>query len=424
MSEQFTIPGSLPSGAALAPCDWSSGLSSTSCGSAAPNTVSSCPPSAAGLLKAQQAPPRPVGGPLPAVLAGLSFSSAMPEVVLERRLDGGGSRGVYSGFWLTKTPAAIKVMHTHDNEHEAIAHAFEMAVLSSVQHPNIVQAYATLTDMVDVDAAATDAELAADDDANSVRSVASASAPRGAVFGRRFRRLAAGEAVAPGCLADILVMEVCDMGRLADVLDRGDLRGPVARAGGAAAADAAAAGAVLLDVACGLKYLHSMRLVHGDVRPENVLLRSEPLRPLGAVAKLGGFGGVAILDEAGAALGLRAAPPAAPGGAAPPAAPGGAGAAGVELVRGPPQACAGRMTLASDVHAFGTLIWEVFTRGARPAAAGVPRGGAGAAPPGPYAGLAAKCWAADPAARPTMDELAEAIEQLATADMELRGFGA
>jgi hypothetical protein len=35
---------------------------------------------------------------------------------------------------------------------QAVAHAFEMAVLSSVQHPNIVQAYSCLTDMIDVDA--------------------------------------------------------------------------------------------------------------------------------------------------------------------------------------------------------------------------------------------------------------------------------
>jgi hypothetical protein len=41
-------------------------------------------------------------------------------------------------------------MHARKNEREAMKDAVEMAVLSSVQHPNIVSVYSCLTDMVDV----------------------------------------------------------------------------------------------------------------------------------------------------------------------------------------------------------------------------------------------------------------------------------
>jgi serine/threonine protein kinase len=44
---------------------------------------------------------------------------------------------------------------------------------------------------------------------------------------------------------------------------------------------------VLLDVAHSLSYLHRINLLHGDVKLENVLLKSEPTRPFGVVPKVG-----------------------------------------------------------------------------------------------------------------------------------------
>ena len=44
---------------------------------------------------------------------------------------------------------AAKVMPARASEREAMQDAVEMAVLSSVQHPNIVSVYSCLTDMVE-----------------------------------------------------------------------------------------------------------------------------------------------------------------------------------------------------------------------------------------------------------------------------------
>lgn len=339
-------------------------------------------------------------------------ANSQDEVVVEGPLGTGGYGVVYRGHWHNKAPAAIKVMHTHNNEQEAVRHAFEMAVLSSVQHPNIVSAFSCLTDMVDVDALEA-AEASSDDDDDdddgicSIRSFPSAGR---SCAGRRFRRLHPGESVPAAAVCNICVMELCDLSTLCSALERGAL----CPGAPGSPVDPAAAGQVLLDVASALQYLHSLRLVHGDVKPENVFLKSEPLAALGFVSKLGDFSRVAILDEDGSALGLASGPP-----------PPGASRPSVELVRGGGASRrARRVTAADDVHAFGTLIWEVFTRRCPRASAVGSLSSAPVAPtvPGPYAGLAASCWAADPAARPTMAELAESLEQLVAADIELRGF--
>jgi len=41
-------------------------------------------------------------------------------------------------------------MNARNSDSEAVSDAMEMAVLSSIQHPNIVQVFSCLTDMVEV----------------------------------------------------------------------------------------------------------------------------------------------------------------------------------------------------------------------------------------------------------------------------------
>lgn len=46
----------------------------------------------------------------------------------------------------------------------------------------------------------------------------------------------------------------------------------------------------LRDVACGMQYLHSRNVLHGDLKAANVLLSSNQLAPFGEVAKVSDFG--------------------------------------------------------------------------------------------------------------------------------------
>ena len=44
------------------------------------------------------------------------------------------------------------------------------------------------------------------------------------------------------------------------------------------------------DLACGVAYLHSRKICHGDLKLDNVLLKSDPSTPIGQRAKVSDFG--------------------------------------------------------------------------------------------------------------------------------------
>ena len=54
---------------------------------------------------------------------------------------------------------------------------------------------------------------------------------------------------------------------------------------------------MLLQLAHSLQYLHSVKLLHCDIKPENVLLKSDSSHPLGFVVKLSDFGLSKLLRE-------------------------------------------------------------------------------------------------------------------------------
>ncbi len=71
-----------------------------------------------------------------------------------------------------------------------------------------------------------------------------------------------------------ICMEYCDCGSLADAIARGEFQVQVDKGCGALKPDMNAVLHILLEVAHALKHLHSLQLVHCDVKPSNVLLRA------------------------------------------------------------------------------------------------------------------------------------------------------
>ncbi len=178
-----------------------------------------------------------------------------------------------------------------------------------------------------------------------------------------------------------LVMELIHGGSLRKMLDR------------KAPADQVLA--VLAEVASALAYAHEQGVVHRDVKPENVLLTKSRR------ARVADFGLARSIDQTSMTTEGRL--------------------LGTAHYMSTEQARGGRATPASDVYAMGVMIYEAIC-GKRPFASEQPIGllyqHAEVEPerpvvrrpyPGSLAVLALACLAKDPAARPSMAEVAERL---------------
>ncbi|KAI8467829.1 MAG: kinase-like domain-containing protein [Monoraphidium minutum] len=316
-----------------------------------------------------------------------------PEVTVNGVIGRSAGATVFRGVW-HRAPAALKVMPSRHDEAEAMRDTLEMAVLSSVAHPNVVQVYACLTNMVEAQ------------EFGGGRSSGRLSGELRSCY----RRLRPDEDDCGRETFNILVMEPCDRGTLRGAVGSGLLHATLP--GGGLGVAMSPLLEVLCDVAGALRHLHGMGLVHGDMKMENVLMKTDPVRPLGVTPKLSDFGLSRILSDAPDGDSDDADDgPAAPHAAAPHIAP--------EIMRN-----GGHATPAVDAYAFGILMWEAYT--GRRAFAGVapsdlpervatqglrPRFAA-AAPPA-YTRLAAACWAPEPAARPGFAKIAAELEKIA-----------
>ncbi|KAG2486846.1 hypothetical protein HYH03_014529 [Edaphochlamys debaryana] len=292
--------------------------------------------------------------------------------------------------------------------------ARELAVLTSISHPNIVQVYSYCTRVVVEEPEPCRPRLRV--------------VPEGA------------EADAPVCSA--LIMEFCDMGSLADAIDTGFFTKAAKRAAARPPAQQQPSGApgssalqpvppsvaatagtpamravylTLLEVALALRHLHSMNLVHCDVKPANVLLRSSATDPRGFTAKLTDFGFVNLVSS--------------------PAERGDGGAQGSQqqepvgtVTHMAPELFAngGTVDWSIDCYAFGILMWETYTgRAPYPEYADtnfaeVPDkvSKEGLRPRFPtetplhFKTLATECWAAKPGLRPTAASLVVRLQSL------------
>ncbi|GFR44780.1 hypothetical protein Agub_g6112, partial [Astrephomene gubernaculifera] len=217
----------------------------------------------------------------------------------------------------------------------------------------------------------------------------------------------------------VLVQEFCDAGTLKTAInnrafyDRGTHAAGDSGAarGGPLQLNMRAVYSTLLEIALALRHMHSLHLVHCDLKPQNVLLKSSPRDPRGFTAKLSDFGLAKMMaaDEEGQLVIDEAV---------------GSGT----LTHMAPESLAGQRQLTAriDMFAFGILMWQMLcgTRlyqglTTRQIIRGVVRENLRPAFPAwvpqEYRRLAERCWHACPADRPSASLVVSELEGMVDA---------
>ncbi|KAG2484809.1 hypothetical protein HYH03_016461 [Edaphochlamys debaryana] len=261
-----------------------------------------------------------------------------------------------------------------------------------------------------------------------------------------------------------LVQEFCDAGSLASALDRRLFHD------GAGMPNLALTLCTLADIARGMSHIHARSIVHGDLNPTNIMLRSLPGPGTGGLPRvMSGAAGISASGSHGGGSGC-----ATPGGSASVMALGGGGgagagagagggagtgAAGVNQLRAelgvstvakvgdfglcaimapgkrhisnahrgtpfytaPETVATGNLTKASDVYSFGVIVWEVYM--GRPPFSHNPQTGfvkdesfprlPNHVPPS-LSAITNACLSADPDARPTFEQILQRLTSLQT----------
>ncbi|WIA38873.1 hypothetical protein OEZ86_002148 [Tetradesmus obliquus] len=386
-------------------------------------------------------------------------------------------RGLYRGLVV-----AVKVVAVGDpsNERAVMKNAHEIAILRSSSHPNIIQAYSCMTDVHIRDVVALCTRQAPRQQRAEL--IAALTACSGS---QQRNTSSSGGGTGDDATCHIEVVEYCDLGNLTSAIRSqifnmpppgqpgpgsrhahsrhasrsshrsgyesgggydsstdgegsfaGDasLGSPGSLGGHVSGGNALPPGRLrvnmrwllltLLEVAEGMAYLHRMGVVHCDVKPANVLLKSSNADIRGFTAKVSDFGLSRVEDDDSCATFPF-------------------NSCGTAAYVAPEALITTKKVNASvDVYAFGVMMWELFVgqrpygnmsqqkvveevvlRGLRPC---FPVG----TPPG-YASLAASCWHATAGARPTFQEviarlqamlhMAEESEAAAAASCSLTG---
>ncbi|KAF6252843.1 kinase-like domain-containing protein [Scenedesmus sp. NREL 46B-D3] len=316
------------------------------------------------------------------------------ELHLHRVLGKGGFGTVYYGTY-NGCPAAVKVMAVPKQQRQMMKGAMEMAVQATLSHPNIVRVYACLLDKVEEEIvqapSQSDHSWAAGKRAHQPSAL-------------RFRH-AEPEDVEAGLICNLMIMEFCDGDTLATAVRKGLVHETTRLEGRVVTCITMwKLLMVLLDVARSLAYIHSMSLLHCDLKPVNVLLQSCTDSPLGVVGKLADFGLVKMITNDKMYMRNKS-------------------VSGTITHLAPERFEAeSQITTAVDIYAFGMIMYEAYTR-QRPfkelqpaqilqaVARGTrPHFPAGAPPP--YQALAEACWSQKAKQRPTADQVVRQLQDM------------
>ncbi|KXZ48446.1 hypothetical protein GPECTOR_28g856 [Gonium pectorale] len=195
-----------------------------------------------------------------------------------------------------------------------------------------------------------------------------------------------------------IIQEYCDGGTLKDALDGSRWSDPETGMG-----QPEVAVRVALEIAAGMTYIHARNIIHGDLKPANILLRSNTASAYGYTAKIADFG-LALKLKAGEShiSNIRRGTPF---------------YIAAELVED------GRATTASDLYSFGVILWELLhgsTVARRlPLRRRIPNLPAEfytwpPTAPAAYRELASACLSPSPSARPRFADVFNALSKLLT----------
>ncbi|GIL66934.1 hypothetical protein Vafri_20446 [Volvox africanus] len=347
--------------------------------------------------------------------AASAASAAHPHLSAAAAAAAGGDVGAINA----EGQEAILKLHQRQKRW-LVRDAFEVAVTSTMSHPHIVQVLNFFTDTLIVEYPNEHGKyrlLPRDDSPN-----------------------------AKGTSNTAIVMEYCDAGTLKHAIDNGFFRmqrnvqvppsdDVTATAASAAEASASASAAMatetlssssllpstttcinmvtlltsLLEVAAGLRHLHDHRLVHCDIKPSNVLLRSSTADARGWVCKLSDFGCVRLMSEVDPSTGSPTFHSLSPVGSPSYMAP-------ESMFRDT------YLDASIDIYSFGIMMWECVM--GHPPYSGVSpqqlpalvrRGLRPSFHPSvsqEYRQVACTCWAQDPRRRPSAAVLVRLLQRM------------
>ncbi|WIA38803.1 hypothetical protein OEZ86_002086 [Tetradesmus obliquus] len=304
------------------------------------------------------------------------------DLQLIRLLGRGGFANVYEARW-QGCQTAVKVMYVPQRLRSLMKAAMEMAMTEALSHPNIVRTFACLSDLVE--------------EAGCRES----SAPTPSSI--RYRRLRAGEVddeFESVTTCNLIVMELCRMGNLRQALNKGLLHKQVGP--GRLTVRIELLLLVLLDIARALEHLHTLNIMHCDVKSSNIFLQHTS-GGKGFVCKLADFGLAKLIGEDRMCLTNHS-------------------VSGTITNLAPERMLGDKITLAADVFAFGLLMYTVFT-GQEPYTGMTPadivskvcegfRPPLPAGMPAAYAEVLNCCWAHEPAMRPRIDLVVQQLQVL------------
>lgn len=319
----------------------------------------------------------------------MPWSNNLTELKITGHIGEGGYAKVFKGMWRGLVVAVKVVVDELPEDRASVKHAHEIALLMSLSHPNVLQAYACFTDV-------------------SIREFLNECWPRSPELFNHKNYMYLENVASKTCHVE--VVEYCDEGNLCTAI----YTGLFSRRQSMPIVDAVSMESqtsegerfvsmrwlllTLMEIANAMAYLHSMGVVHCDIKPANILMKGSTSDSRGFNIKLSDFGLSRVEDDADDS-GFRG------------------NSCGTAAYIAPEVLMMSKKVKNTvDAYAFGIMMWEIFTcrkpyasfkltklarevvlRGLRPAFPPT-------APP-MYKRLAQSCWAATPEARPTFDTI-------------------